>query len=78
MASGGVNVAAGDVDGDGTAEIVVGAGKGGPQVKMYEANGTDINPGFFAYEEDFHSGVNVAVGKINLTPKRILSPYQEN
>jgi lipoprotein-anchoring transpeptidase ErfK/SrfK len=59
---GGVNVAASDIDNDGKVEIVVGVhGKGGPQVKMYEANGKDINPGFFAYEEDFHSGVNIAV-----------------
>lgn len=62
---GGVNVAAGDVDGDGKAEIVVGVhGKGGPQIKMYEADGIDMNPGFFAYEEDFHGGINLAVGQI--------------
>ncbi|HBY73379.1 MAG TPA: hypothetical protein DEG44_01670 [Candidatus Kerfeldbacteria bacterium] len=67
---GGVNIAAGDMDGDGKAEVVVGVqGKGGPQVKIYEANGKDINPGFFAYEEDFHSGVNLAVGKINKDSK---------
>ena len=65
-----MNIAAGDMDGDGKAEVVVGVqGKGGPQVKIYEANGKDINPGFFAYEEDFHSGVNLAVGKINKDSK---------
>lgn len=63
---GGVNVAAGDVDADGKAEVVVAVhGKGGPQVKMYEADGTDMNPGFFAYEEDFQGGVNLAVAKMN-------------
>lgn len=68
--TGGVNVAAGDVDGDGKAEIVASVhGKGGPQVKMYEANGTDMNPGFFAYAEDFHGGVTTAVGKINKDAK---------
>lgn len=63
---GGVNLAAGDIDADGVAEIVVAVhGKGGPQVKMYEADGTDMNPGFFAYDETFQGGVNVAVGHIN-------------
>lgn len=62
---GGVNVAAGDVDGDGMAEIIVAVhGKGGPQIKMYEAYGKDINAGFFAYENEFHSGVNVAVAQM--------------
>ncbi len=63
---GGVNVAAGDVDADGVAEIVVAVhGKGEPQVKLYEADGTEMNPSFFAYDETFQGGVNVAVGAVN-------------
>lgn len=62
---GGVNVAAGDVDGDGMDEIIVAVhGKGGPQVKMYEAYGKDINAGFFAYEGEFQSGVSLAVAQM--------------
>lgn len=62
--TGGVNVASGDVDGDGEDEVIVSvAGKGGPQVKMFEAYGEEINPGFMAYEEDFLSGVTIAVGQ---------------
>lgn len=62
--TGGVHVASGDVDGDGEDEVIVSvAGKGGPQVKMFEAYGAEINPGFMAYEEDFLSGVNIAVGQ---------------
>jgi lipoprotein-anchoring transpeptidase ErfK/SrfK len=68
--TGGVNVASGDVDGDGADEVVVAVhGKGGPQVKMYEAYGKDINAGFFAFEEDYHSGVNLAVGKLDKNKK---------
>jgi len=63
--SGGINLASGDIDHDGMAEVVVAVhGHGGPQVKMYEAYGKDLNPGFFAYESEFQSGVNVAVGNI--------------
>ena len=41
----------------------------GPQVKMFEAYGEQINPGFFAFEEDFHSGVNVVVGQTDASTK---------
>jgi lipoprotein-anchoring transpeptidase ErfK/SrfK len=62
----GINVAGGDVDGDRRDEIVASvAGAGGPQVKVFEAYGKEINPGFFTYEEDFRGGVNVAVGNID-------------
>jgi len=56
---GGVRVATGDVDGDGTDEIITGAGpSGGPQVRIFRADGTPIG-GFFAYPEGFHGGLYV-------------------
>jgi len=62
----GVNVAGGDVDGDGMDEVVASVYQsGGPQVKMFEAYGTEVNPGFFAFEQDFTGGVNIAVGQTN-------------
>jgi len=62
---GGVNVAAGDVDGDGLAEIVAGAGVGGgPQVRIFKNNGNLMGQ-YFAYDKRFRGGVNVAVGTFN-------------
>ena len=64
----GANVACGDVDGDGIAEIVTGPGPGpafGPQVRVFEANGTPvIGAGFSTYGTDNY-GVNVACGDID-------------
>lgn len=58
---GGVQVAAGDVDGDGKAEIITGAGPGGsPHVRVFKADGTALS-GFFPYAKTFKGGVNVAV-----------------
>ncbi len=58
---GGVQVAAGDIDGDGKAEIITGAGPGGsPHVRVFKADGTPIS-GFFPYAKTFKGGVNVAV-----------------
>lgn len=62
--TGGVNVSSGDVDSDGQDEVIVAVnGDGGPQVKVFEAYGLEINAGLFAFEEDFYGGVNVAVGQ---------------
>lgn len=62
----GVNVAIGDLENDGTVEIVTGTENGGgAQIRVFNANGTLINPGFFAYDPAFRGGVSVAVGDLN-------------
>jgi hypothetical protein len=67
---GGVSLAVGDVDGDGTGEIVCAAGfDGGPHVRVVELaaqpDGTfrlaEVGS-FFAYDLSFDGGVSVAVG----------------
>lgn len=63
---GGVNVAIGDLNGDNINEIIAGAGVGGgPHVRVFNKDGDVINPGFFAYDEQFRGGVNVAVGDVD-------------
>jgi hypothetical protein len=63
---GGVNVAIGDLNGDGIKEIIAGAGVGGgPHVRVFNKDGNVINPGFFAYDPLFRGGVNVAVGDVD-------------
>lgn len=58
----GLNVTAGDLDGDGVAEIVVGAGDGGaPAVATFRGGDFQETKRFFAYEPSFRGGVNVAV-----------------
>jgi hypothetical protein len=64
--TGGVTVAAGDVDGDGLADIVTGAGAGGgPHVRVF--SGADLRElaSFYAYDADFGGGVSVAAGDFN-------------
>ncbi|MBI5370081.1 hypothetical protein HZA85_02760 [Candidatus Uhrbacteria bacterium] len=63
---GGVNVAVGDLNGDGIKEIIAGAGYGGgPHIRVYKKDGTLINPGFFAYDPNFRGGVNVASADVD-------------
>ena len=64
--SGGVTVATGDLDGDGTAEIITGAASnGGSHVQSFRANGTNAGLSFFAYASSFLGGVNVAAGDLD-------------
>ncbi|MBI5038068.1 MAG: L,D-transpeptidase family protein [Candidatus Kerfeldbacteria bacterium] len=63
----GVNVAVGDLNGDGSLEIVTAPQSGGaPQVRIFSKSGTPIfTPGFFAYDTQFRGGVNLAVGDLD-------------
>ena len=61
---GGVNVAAGDVNGDGRAEIITGAGAGGgPHVRTFTAQGRTIF--ILCLRKSFRGGVSVATGDLN-------------
>ena len=59
--AGGVSVGVADLDGDGFADIVTGAGAGGgPHVKVFSGKtGAEVRS-FFAYDPAFAGGVNVA------------------
>jgi subtilisin family serine protease len=63
--TGGVNLAVGDVDGDGQEEIVTApmAG-GGPHIRVFSKSGQLVSE-FFAYNANFTGGVNVAVGDVD-------------
>jgi hypothetical protein len=64
--TGGVRVAVGDVNGDGTPDIVTGAGPGGnPQVNVYSGKDDSLLRSFFAFNPAFTGGVFVAAGDLN-------------
>jgi hypothetical protein len=71
---GGVRVAVGDVNGDGTADLVVGAGAGGgSRVAVYDGVGLLADPAhptrivndFLVFDSSLRDGVNLAVGDVN-------------
>ncbi len=58
--TGGVRVATGDVNGDGLADIITGAGPGGgPQVKVFDGNTGLETHNFLAYAPTFTNGIFV-------------------
>ena len=64
--TGGVNIASGDIDGDGNDETLVGAGKrGGPKVAAYDDADMPISS-FYAFASDSpRYGTDVAVGDVD-------------
>ncbi|MBT5808159.1 hypothetical protein HOI18_02680, partial [Candidatus Uhrbacteria bacterium] len=62
----GINISIGDIEDDGTVEIVTGTENGGgPHIRVFDADGNLINPGFFGYADSFRGGVNVTIGDLN-------------
>ena len=69
----GINFALGDLDGDGREEIVTGTSiGGGPQVRIFKADGTPAGPGFFAFDPSTRGGVTIALGDLYGTGKQMI------
>ena len=63
--TGGVYVAAGDVDGDGIADIIIGAGAGGgPHVRVFEGESLGVMSEFFAFPDTYLGGARVGVADV--------------
>jgi FG-GAP repeat len=64
--TGGIHVAAGDVNHDGNSDVVVGAGAGGgPTVAVFSGKTNAVLRSFFAYDPRFTGGVFVATGRFD-------------
>lgn len=62
----GAHVAAGDLDGDHKAEVIVGANAGNvPAVRIYRYDGKAKGATYLAFEKTYQGGVDVAAGDVN-------------
>jgi len=57
---GGVNVAVGDVDADGRADIITAPATGSSQVRVFDGAGNPMTS-FFAYNESFRGGLSLGM-----------------
>ncbi len=63
---GGITVAAGDVNGDGKADIIVGKGAGStPEVKVFNVANGAMMYDYYALNPNYSGGISVAAGDIN-------------
>lgn len=66
----GASICSGDINGDGQAEIVVGAGQGRPgEIKVYNSNGKLIQSGLYPFSASFQGGIDVACADLNSDQK---------
>jgi hypothetical protein len=69
----GINIAVGDLDGNGTKEIVTGASLGGgPHIRVFTRDGRLFHPGFFAFHSALRGGVSVATADVYGTDKDVI------
>ncbi|MFH1598592.1 MAG: S8 family serine peptidase [Patescibacteria group bacterium] len=62
---GGINVAVGDINGDGISEIITSTREGGvPTIKVFDVDGNNLGWDFDAYDANFKGGINIGVGDI--------------
>lgn len=69
---GGVNVASGDLDGDGKEEIIVAPrSNGGPQVRVYQVKNSQLElaEGFMVYDEAYRGGLELETADFNYDGK---------
>ncbi len=63
---GGVNVAVGDINGDGRAEIITSMREGGDStIKIFSPDGTGKKLDYFAYDKTYKGGVNITAADVN-------------
>lgn len=82
---GGVNIAAGDLDGNGQREIITSPRRGAPHIRIFGLKNGEwlpLNPGFFAYSKKMTYGVNIVAADLDgdgkdeiiATPNQAASP----